>query len=368
MVTMTWNAALKTEALVLSALLLGCASKKNDVDITKPVSGVEASNAGKAYEHGLSERKEQNPVEAVRYFEFVKNNFPYSQYAALAELAIADMAYDREDWAQAATAYGDFVKSHPSHSLAAYAAYRVGLAHYNDRPSDWFLLPPSYEKDQAPLRAAMDGFSRFLVNYPKSEFVPKAQIELTDCRERLVTHERYVAEFYETKKEWLGAAHRYLSIADSFGDLRDGHLRAEMLWRAAQAYRSFNAAADERATLVRFVQEAPGDVNRPRAEAMIKAIPADAKPPELVPVPIPGFAPLKPVAQKNAPIAPAETPGAPGDRPAAAPSPGVPPGQSLEPVLPESNPKPAGPTNQPATPPETPRSQPATPPLAQPDK
>jgi outer membrane protein assembly factor BamD len=364
---MTSRAALKSSVPFLCAFLLACATGKGDAELTKPVTGAEASNAGKAYEKGVTERKHQGFAEATKYFEFVKNNFPYSQYAALAELAIGDMSYDRDEWVAAATFYGDFVKSHPSHPQAGYAAYRVGLSHYNDRPSDWFLLPPSYEKDQAPLRAAMDGFSRFLTNYPKSEFVPKAQIELTDCRERLVAHERYVAEFYETKKEWLGAAHRYLSIADSFGDLRDGHLRAEMLWRAAQAYRSFNDAADERATLVRFVQEAPGDVNRPKAEAMIKAIPADAKPPELVPVPIPGFPSLKPVAQKKAPIAPAEAPGAPGDRPAA-PSPGVPPGQSLEPVLPESSPKPAGPRNPPATPPETPTSQPATPPLAQPDK
>jgi len=326
--------------------LLACATGKGDADLTKPVTGVEASNAGKAYEKGVTERKQQNFAEATRYFEFVKNNFPYSQYAALAELNVGDMSYDRDEWGAAAVFYGDFVKSHPSHPQAGYAAYRVGLAHYNDRPSDWFLLPPSYEKDQAPLRAAMDGFSRFLTNYPKSEFVPKAQIELTDCRERLVAHERYVAEFYEKKNEWRGAANRYLSIADSFGDLRDGHLRGDMLWRAAEAYRSFKDAADERATLIRFVQEAPGDTHRAQAEAMIKALPADAKPPELMPVPVPGVPPLITLEPaKAAPITPAEAPGAP-----------------------EGNPKPAGPTNHVPPPPEQPVSQPATPPLAQPDK
>ena len=368
MVKMT---AAKISVLSLCALLLACAGKKSDVDVTKPVTGAEASNAAKAYEKGVQERKDQNPVEAVRYFEFVKNNFPYSQYAALAELAIADMNFDHDDWNGAANAYSDFVKSHPSHPQAPYAAYRIGFSHYNDKPSDWFLFPPSHEKDQAPLRQAMDGYSRFLASYPKSDLVPKAQIELTDCRERLVAHERYVASYYEGKKEWRGAAHRYLYIADAFGDLREGHLRADMLWRAAEAYRRFNDLADERATLIRFVQDAPSDPHRRDADERIKAIPTNAVPPPLEPLPLPGQRPFKPPPPppKEVPAAPAaETPNAASDRPAADPNPAVPPGQALTPVLPESNPKPAAPTNQPQSQPEQPAPQPATPPPAQPDK
>jgi len=356
-----------TTARTISGLFL-CATiacgAKDSVDLTKPVTGAEASNAAKAFEHGVSERKQQNFGEAIRYFEYVKNNFPYSQYAALADLAIADMSFDHDDWAGAANGYGEFVKSHPSHPQAAYAAYRVGLAHYNDRPSDWFLFPPSHEKDQAPLRAAVDGYSRFLANYPKSEYVPKAQIELTECRERLVAHDRYVAKFYEKHSEWRGAANRYLNIADSFGDLREGHLRADALWAAAEDYRHADDHADERATLVRFVQDAPSDPRRPQADAIIKTIPADAAPPQLMPLPLPGVQPLK--AYKP-PVTPAETPNAPSERPASAPPPGEPDGQALQPAAPEAKPKPATPTRQPDQP-EQPASQPPTPPLAPPDR
>jgi outer membrane protein assembly factor BamD len=366
MVKMT---AAKISVLALCAGLLACAGKKADVDVTKPVTGAEASNAAKAYEKGVQERKEQNPVEAVRYFEFVKNNFPYSQYAALAELAIADMDFDHDDWAGAANAYSEFVKSHPSHPQAAYAAYRIGFSHYNDRPSDWFLYPPSSEKDQGPLRMAMDGYSRFLASYPKSDLVPKAQIELTDCRERLVSHERYVAKWYEGKDEWRGAANRYLYIADAFGDLREGHLRAEMLWRAADVYRGAHDAADERATLIRFVQDAPSDPHRREADERIKAIPATAAPPPLQAVPLPGQKPLKLLSTKEPPVTPAERPNDPAsERPAADPASGIPPGQALTPVLPESDPKASRPTNPPPSQPDQPEQKPATPPPAQPDK
>src|SRR6267154_4865501 len=179
-----------TARALFLALLYSCASTKEGVDITKPVTGAEASNAAKAYERGMQEKKDQNPMEATRFFEYVRNNFPYSQYAALAQLAIADMAFERDDWSQAATQYQDFVKSHPSHPKADYAAYRTGLAYFNDRASDVFILPPSHEKDQAPLRQALEALNKFVSSYPKSEYAPKAQAMIGDCRELLASHER----------------------------------------------------------------------------------------------------------------------------------------------------------------------------------
>ncbi len=183
----------------LVAVMAACAGGKDAVDITKPVTGAEANNATRAYEKGLEEKKSQNYLEATRYFEWVRNNFPYSQYAALAELSLADMTYERDDYASAAAAYQDFVKSHPSHPKADYASFRVGLAHYQDRPSDFFLLPPSSEKDESPVKSALDALNRFVISYPKSEYITKARDLIHDCRERLAAHERYVANLRPTR-------------------------------------------------------------------------------------------------------------------------------------------------------------------------
>src|SRR5438552_19063339 len=177
-----------TASALILLLLCACAGGKDGIDITKPVTGAEASNAAKAYEKGLQEKKDQNPLEATRFFEYVRNNFPYSQYAALAQLAIADMAFDRDDWPQAATLYQDFVKSHPSHPKADYASFRAGMAHFNDRPSDVFLLPPGYEKDQAPGREALEALDGFVSGYPKSDYVPEARQMMHDCREMPARH------------------------------------------------------------------------------------------------------------------------------------------------------------------------------------
>jgi outer membrane protein assembly factor BamD len=267
-------------ALLCAALLLsGCAGGKDNLDITKPVTGAEATNAERAYKRGIAEKADKNYIDATRYLEWVRTNFPYSQYSSLAELALADMAYEREDWAAAAAAYQDFVKSHPSHPKADYASFRVGLAYYQDKPSDFWLMPPSNEKDQTPIRSALDALQRFVISYPKSDLVPKARDIINACRERLAAHDRYVAEFYWKRNAWKGAAGRYLSLADAYGDLEGGRVRGDALWRAGEAYHNLGDRSAERKALQRLVDEAPRSAHRAEAEARLRSIPDTAPPP-----------------------------------------------------------------------------------------
>lgn len=251
--------------------LAGCAEKEK-IDITAPIVGETATNAEKAYKRGMQEKADNNYIEATRYLEWVRNNFPYSQYAALAELALADMTYERDDFSGAAAAYQDFVKGHPSHPKADYAAFRVGYAWYGDRPSEFFLLPPAFEKDQTPLRSALDALQKFALQYPKSEHMPEARQLMDSCRDRLAAHERYVAEFYVKRQSWKGAAGRYLVLADQFGDLDRGKVRDEGLWGAAQAFRKLDSVEEEAAALGRFVQETQDAGRRREAEERLKAL------------------------------------------------------------------------------------------------
>jgi outer membrane protein assembly factor BamD len=267
-----WMAAVP--AAVSLALCTACAGGKDSVDISKPVTGAEASNAEKAYSRGLQERKDKNYLEAVRYFEYVRNNFPYSQFAGLSELAIADMSFDRDDWSSAAGQYQDFVKGHPSHPKADYAAFRAGLSRWEDKPSDLWILPPSSEKDQAALRSALDALQRFVLSYPKSEYVPRARELIADTRERLARHEQYVAEFYWKRNAWKGAAGRLVGLADNYGDLRGGKVRSDALWRAGEAYRNLQDPGNERKVLQRLVQEAPNGEHAREAQARLQQLPS----------------------------------------------------------------------------------------------
>lgn len=349
--------------LRLLAILLCGAACSHSVDVTKPLPGDAAKNGAAAYESAQRERKDQNYLQAAAIFESVRANYPYSQYAALSELALADMAFDRDDYNGAATAYQDFVKAHPSHPKADYAAFRVGLARYEDKPSDWWLLPPSYEKDQTPVRKALDALNKFVLSYPRSDFVTRARDLINDCRQRLAAHDRYVASFYQKNEGWRGAANRWLSLADTYGDLDGGKVKGDSLWRAAGAFRNAKDPARERAALQRLVQESPSDPHRSEALAMLKDLPETAPPNPAPPTP------PQPSADEPRPLTPAETPAAPEQRPQAAPGPGeVPADEQQRQNSPPASAQPARRTNQPPTPPERPVDQPPSTPLAQPNK
>jgi outer membrane protein assembly factor BamD len=345
----------RTWILALSfALCAACAGNKENVDITKPVTGAEASNAEKAYTRGLQEKKEKNYFEAIRYLEYVRNNFPYSQYAALAELAIADMSFDRDDWGSAATQYQDFVKSHPSHPRADYASFRAGLARWEDKPSDFWLLPPASEKDQATVRGALDALQRFVVSYPKSEYVPKARQLIADTRERLAKHEEYVADFYWKRNAWKGAAGRLVGLADNFGDLSGGKVRTDSLWRASEAYRNLNDVTSERKVLQRLVQEAPGSDRARAAQARLQQLPQAPQP---VKAPDRAVSEPTPVPQQEAPSSAIQGPVVPpaGSTAAPAPSGTVPLGNTPEPTATQPRPSPTPTQPQPAKPTEPPK-------------
>src|SRR3954466_6201761 len=100
--------------LLLAPLALaapsGCATSE---EATKPVTY--SMTAKQNYEKGLAELKDENYPEAQKYFQFVRSKFPFSKYAVLAELAIADTSFDRGNYTEAIDSYKQFMRLHPTH-------------------------------------------------------------------------------------------------------------------------------------------------------------------------------------------------------------------------------------------------------------
>ena len=125
------------------------------------------------YDKGLEELKDENYPEATRYFSFVKQKFPFSKYAVLAELALADTQFARGSYQEAIDAYKTFARLHPTHEKVedGYVAFKIAECYVQEMPGDWFLVPPSYEKDQTAVRDAFRELSDFLDKYPDSKYV-----------------------------------------------------------------------------------------------------------------------------------------------------------------------------------------------------
>src|ERR1041385_5669551 len=128
-----------TLAVATTATLLACGGKGGGASVEYSVS------AQKNYEKGLKELDQKNWVSASKYFGFIKSRFPYSKYAVLAELRLADAEFGAEQYLEAIDAYRLFMKFHPTHEMVAngYASYRIGEAYFKQLSNDFWLFPPS---------------------------------------------------------------------------------------------------------------------------------------------------------------------------------------------------------------------------------
>jgi outer membrane protein assembly factor BamD len=209
----------------------------------------------------------KNYLEAQKYYDYVKSKFPYLEAATTAELRLADVDFEREKYIESRDRYLNFVKLHPTHPKVDYAAYRAAVTHFKDMPSDFFLLPPSREKDQAEVRASSLAMADFIRNYPKSEFVPEAQKVLDDVRKRLAEHELYVADFYSRREKWPAVIGRLNVVANQYGGL--GY-EEKVYFGLYDAYRKMNDSTKAEESLKTLVAKYPDTPAAKRAQKILE--------------------------------------------------------------------------------------------------
>jgi outer membrane protein assembly factor BamD len=235
--------------VLLSIGLHGCATSD---DATKPVTY--SLTAKQNYEKGLAELKDEDYVEAAKYFQFVKQKYPFSKYAVLAELALADSQFDRGNYSEAIDSYKTFARLHPTHDRVedGYVAFRIGESYFKDMPDDIFLLPPSYEKDQSAVTDALRELTDFERRFPDSKYLKKAEEERKQVLQRLVDHEVYVARFY------LNAEHPKAAAMRLEGALRrypGSGREPELLYALGETYLKMGDPARAKETFQRVVND-----------------------------------------------------------------------------------------------------------------
>ncbi len=141
---------------------------------------------------------------ALQRYTDVKNKFPYSNFAVLAELAIADVHYKSEDYPEAQVSYQNFVELRPKHPQVDYAIFRTGLSYYNQ-------LPSSIDRDLTLANDAIYSFNDLIKRFPNSSHL----IEAKDYRQKafimLNEKELYIADFYFKMQNYDSALLRYES-------------------------------------------------------------------------------------------------------------------------------------------------------------
>ncbi len=180
-------------ALAFMVFLFGasCASRKMVSDNPKTLFQV----AEKAYQKKSFSR-------ANELFQAVQNEFPDTEYAKLALLRNADIAYCRKELEDAARAYNDFINFNENHDKAPYAYYQVGMTYY--------VTLKTIDLDLEALQQALEVFQEALARYPDNPpYTAKIIQRINDCKRRFAKREFYVGFYYYKGGKFHSAIARF---------------------------------------------------------------------------------------------------------------------------------------------------------------
>jgi outer membrane protein assembly factor BamD len=256
-------------AVVVALLSFACANEAANSFFRSTPNYFPTAQAN--YERGVKELKSGNWITASQYFKYVRSTFGFSRWATLSELGLADADFGREKYTEAIDGYKTFIKSHPGNERVqdGYAAFRIGLAYYKQIPTDFFIMPPAYEKDQGPVLDATRELQAFADQYGESPYAPEARKLIGDCIKRLTDHELYVATFY------LDNNKPYAAIGRLEGVIKDypaSQREPEIMLLLGKTYLKMEKPVEARATFEKLALQHPEDFRAQKAKLYIQFI------------------------------------------------------------------------------------------------
>lgn len=214
---------------------------------------------------------------ARRRYKAVAREYPFSIYAARAELRIGDAYFKEKSYSAAVEAYRAFARLRPRHELVPYADYQIVECYVRMMPKQRFFNPPVHERDLTDALLAYREARRYIIRYQEGEYAEKAKDTVAKVADRLAEHELYVAKYYERRDQNLAAMRRYEYLVQSFPE--STHLPNALLSMAKAAEKTHHLDKVQQAadTLhVDFPDAKEGREAREvleRAEAFAKANP-----------------------------------------------------------------------------------------------
>ena len=199
----------KKQVLLLTLLfvLKGCGIFSS----SPPTVPLEKRSLNSVMQEGIETFKNGNFDKAIKIFGYIKDTYPFTPEALIAQLRLADVYYYKHDYQNALLSYQQFIKLHPKHKQAPYALYQAGMCYFHQIPS--------IDRDQTPTKNALEIFKRLIKEHPTSRYTKRALIKIKICREKLAAHEFYVGRFYYRTGRYKSALLRFRNLIENYYEL-----------------------------------------------------------------------------------------------------------------------------------------------------
>ena len=208
--------------LALTLGLGGCSNfdffAKHDLPPDEP--------ADRLYNEGLYYLNAQKrPKEAVKKFEEVDRQHPYSEWARKSLLMAAYSYYQLGSYDECVSAAKRYVTLHPGSPDAAYAQYLIAASYFDQIPD--------ITRDQDRTEKAVASLQEVVNKYPDTEYANNAKQKIEFARDQLAGKEMQIGRYYLKRRDYTGAINRFKVVVTKFQTTRQVE---EALERLVEAY------------------------------------------------------------------------------------------------------------------------------------
>lgn len=181
--------------------------------------------AEQRYNEALTLMKKEDYDEAMRRFEDVDRQHPYSEWARKAMLMMAYLNYSQGKYDETIVASKRYLALHPGSADAAYAQFLMASAYYDQIPD--------ISRDQARTQRAIEALEEVVRKYPDTEYAVSAKKKIEVARDQLAGKEMMVGRYYLEQRNYAGAINRFKVVVTRYQTTR--HVE-EALYRLTEAY------------------------------------------------------------------------------------------------------------------------------------
>lgn len=191
-------------AIALGAsALAGCQSNTRKVELAYVERPVE-----QIYNNAANRLDARDYAMAIRLFEEVERQHPYSEWARKSMVMSAYASYKTRDYTTAISASQRYLALHPGGSEAEYAYYLIALSHF-DQIID-------VGRDQATTENARNALNDIIRRYPDSEYSKDARLKLDMVNDQLAGKEMTIGRWYLRSNQTLPAINRFRNVVENF--------------------------------------------------------------------------------------------------------------------------------------------------------
>ena len=239
--------------LILALALGGCSTLKS----LNPFAGDPADDTPKVnladeppdllYTNGVDALQKENYSIAVKHFDAIQQNYPYSSWATNAQLMEGYTEYRHSNYTESVSQLDRFIALHPANKDVGYAYYLRALCFY-EQIAD-------ISRDQKGTQDALVALQEVVNRFPDSAYARDARLKIDLCRDHLAGKEMDIGRYYEKQHLYAAAIGRFQRVVDDF---QTTNHTPEALSRLTEIYLKLGMVGEAKKTASVLAYNYPG--------------------------------------------------------------------------------------------------------------